>query len=86
MSGKILAHVTAMTQIYFLTSTKKTFLYDQQLTSSAQAAQFQKTVLQLEFLKKSGVCGEEFSWKMERFLESFLGTGPKNNGAKLGKA
>ena len=85
MSGKTKDPAKALTQIYFLINMKKMLPFAPQLISSALVVQFLGSASLLEFLKKSGESGEVFFLRMEKFLESFLSTGVKINGLKLGR-
>lgn len=73
-----------MTQIYFLINMKKTQLSDQQLISYAQGALLPDSVSLLEFLKKSGESGEEYTWSLEKYLESLIDTEISKTGQRPG--
>ena len=85
MSGKIRVLAMGMTQIYFLTSMKRTLPFVQLLTRSVLLVQSQDNVLPSEFLKKNGESGEGSFSKAEKFLENLLSTEVKSNGLKLGR-
>ena len=85
MSGKTKAPVKGLIQIYSLINMKKTLPFVLQLTSSVLVVQYPENALPLGFLKKSGVSGEEFFLRMEKFLGSFQSTEARISGPKPGR-
>lgn len=75
-----------MTLTYFLINMKKMSSYDQRLTASVRVAQYADSVLPLEYLKKNGESGAEFTLKTVRCLENLTGIVLRNTGQKPGKA
>ena len=82
----MMAPVTDTTQIYSLTSMRKTFPFAQLSTKYALLVQYLENALPSESLKKNGESGEESFLKAEKFLESFLSIEVKSSGPKLGRA